>query len=417
MGKDKLLTGTRQEISTNWDDELNDIVKTDEKKPDLFAGFSVKAQAQVYEEIVHELWNIKNDTALRCLLFITRQTLGWNKDFDRLSISQFEKGIKNRNTGEFYFKGIGKTKKYITKALNELVESGYILKSIFCPECEIEVQQVLKITKKVDGDGKRVKTKQVPNHCPHCQKQLLGREHIYYGLHFKPTAVGSNRGGVSKGHTGGGVERTPTSIISPSIKNSSSDEINIVHESSVSHPKKSDDDSFQSLKTNESLSQPELAKADLNKAPKGTYSEHTTKEHERIRTEFKTIFGRGLTANKRDINECLKKWGVEGIIQRFEIIKENNGDPRGHTLFNYLVKFENEEDGFDNLRNKKKELDAKNCEECENSDDCNQWGITISAESDSFSFNPCWKGEKLKETYTIEEIKEKIRQWKNENRS
>lgn len=70
---------------------------------------------QVPNALVDELLGDMSDAALRAYIIITRKTRGWNKECDRISLSQFKKiGKKSINT--------------IRNGLNELVEKGIVIK-------------------------------------------------------------------------------------------------------------------------------------------------------------------------------------------------------------------------------------------------------------------------------------------------
>jgi hypothetical protein len=65
---------------------------------------------------------------LKVILFIIRRTLGFNKLSDRISISQFEKGICTRD-GRRLNRGTGLCRKSINRALDSLEENGLIRRS------------------------------------------------------------------------------------------------------------------------------------------------------------------------------------------------------------------------------------------------------------------------------------------------
>jgi len=78
----------------------------------------------LFDSLLSEL----SDAELRVLLYIMRRTYGFQKHVDRISFSQFEKGI-TRPTGEVLDKGCGITRKYISQALESLVACGVVLKT------------------------------------------------------------------------------------------------------------------------------------------------------------------------------------------------------------------------------------------------------------------------------------------------
>jgi len=70
--------------------------------------------------IMDEYWWSLNGRQRVVLLFILRQTLGFNKMSDKLMITQFTKGINEHN------KGTGMSEKSVKRAMKELVERGFI---------------------------------------------------------------------------------------------------------------------------------------------------------------------------------------------------------------------------------------------------------------------------------------------------
>ncbi len=70
--------------------------------------------------IMDEYWWSLNGRQRVVLLFILRQTLGFNKMSDKLMITQFTKGINEHN------KGTGMSKKSVKRAMKELVERKFI---------------------------------------------------------------------------------------------------------------------------------------------------------------------------------------------------------------------------------------------------------------------------------------------------
>lgn len=61
------------------------------------------------------------EAELRCLLYIMRRTFGFQKGSDKISLSQFENGIKDKN-GKVLDRGVGLTRKSIIKGLAGLEE-------------------------------------------------------------------------------------------------------------------------------------------------------------------------------------------------------------------------------------------------------------------------------------------------------
>jgi hypothetical protein len=75
-----------------------------------------------------------NEGETKCLLYIIRRTVGFqDKEWDRISLSQFEKGIKN---GDYVFDtGTGMSRPSIIKALSSLVEKNLVAELYSCSNC------------------------------------------------------------------------------------------------------------------------------------------------------------------------------------------------------------------------------------------------------------------------------------------
>jgi hypothetical protein len=63
----------------------------------------------------------------RCLLYVARRTFGFKKEKDVISLSQFERGIAQRD-GKVLDLGTGLSRPVITKALENLVCGGFLKK-------------------------------------------------------------------------------------------------------------------------------------------------------------------------------------------------------------------------------------------------------------------------------------------------
>lgn len=62
----------------------------------------------------------------KCLLYIFRRTYGFQKDSDKISLTQFESGMKNRE-GEQLDSGTGLKRKSIYQALESLAQKGIVI--------------------------------------------------------------------------------------------------------------------------------------------------------------------------------------------------------------------------------------------------------------------------------------------------
>ena len=72
-----------------------------------------------YDEIMSDLGYAE----LKCILYIFRRTFGFHKQSDKISLTQFEKGIEGLD------KGTGLGRKAIVEALKSLEQKGYIKKN------------------------------------------------------------------------------------------------------------------------------------------------------------------------------------------------------------------------------------------------------------------------------------------------
>jgi len=342
ISQDKIGDSSHFDIGAQIEQEFQEYAKKEGKKPKHFAGFTVKAPIQVYEQIIHEMQSIKNDTAFRCLLFIARQTIGYKsesgyKDFDHISISQFEKGM-----GE-YFKGIGKTRKHIPAALRWLKKFGYICKKIICPHCYRPIKQIEKEIKGASyvRNGRIIerppgKRKQVPARCPHCHEQLLGKELVFYGLKFRPDALSVNDikdkdkrtlGGECPKDTQGGVSLGHSQESSkPRIKNHhpSQEEAAKTQQDGASQVGNDDDDKTKKP-SEEKTSQSQAKDQGRSSHNQNARDAHIlTDEAERVVKKFRQAFGqrRGLKKCAGELNEMVEIFGEQAFLDEIEKVVE-----------------------------------------------------------------------------------------------
>ncbi len=71
-------------------------------------------------ELVDRYFGELSGSEVKCLMFILRQTFGFNKVSDKISISQFVTGIGERTAG------VGVSKSQVTRCLKTLEQKGYI---------------------------------------------------------------------------------------------------------------------------------------------------------------------------------------------------------------------------------------------------------------------------------------------------
>ncbi|TRZ51730.1 hypothetical protein D4R99_03940 [bacterium] len=88
-----------------------------------FPGFpeTWKKNFWMYPRIMESYWNELNGSEQKVLDFILRQTWGFQKLSDKVSLSQFEKGIGKKN------KGTGLSKRQIIRSIRELEKMGFII--------------------------------------------------------------------------------------------------------------------------------------------------------------------------------------------------------------------------------------------------------------------------------------------------
>lgn len=316
--EDKTESPQNQEL--DWDAELKALAGKDAKAKKFFAGFATFAQVQVYEGIIRELNNL-SDPALRCLLFIARQTVGWGKTHDWISVSQFSKGIRGQGD-EPYFRGVGKGKDAILLGLKELQRNGYINKRVVCPSCQRDVPQISKTTKR------GVKRKQVQARCPHCHAELLGKERIYYGLRFRPGAKIDR--GVSENQNQGVSENQNHKYQIPIIKNHHPDPGGVRKSNPQVSKTNPDDDDKKALAKEKNRT--EKAKASQeHPVIKGRSSRVKEASHieltegaRMVLESFYGAFGRRKNQSRyaADLNDTVGVFGVEAFRDEIRKVEE-----------------------------------------------------------------------------------------------
>lgn len=92
-----------------------------------FDGFEPANTTPVPDVLFDELLSELSEAELKVLLYIIRRTAGFKKQTDAISLTQFQKGIRKRATGEILDKGCGvKDRTTIIKALATLENMGCI---------------------------------------------------------------------------------------------------------------------------------------------------------------------------------------------------------------------------------------------------------------------------------------------------
>ncbi len=99
-----------------------------------FPGFPEKPYENYwqYPKMMNGYWHELSGTEQKVLDYILRHTWGYQKMSDKISLSQFTEGIKNKKTGKWVDKGIGiRNKNTILKAIKKLEKIGFIKTSQF----------------------------------------------------------------------------------------------------------------------------------------------------------------------------------------------------------------------------------------------------------------------------------------------
>jgi hypothetical protein len=164
------------------DKKLQQAIKKLEKgqiRPEKFKGFKFNPDYQYslnFQTITEEMFWM-SDACLRILLFVNRQTAGWGKLVDKISITQFSEGIE-RKDGSFFIKGTKLPRRRVIAGIKEATLKGYLKKIVACPECKEEVPQ-----EEVEYRKSHQPEKSVPFYC-RCGAKLRGRETVFYGLNY-----------------------------------------------------------------------------------------------------------------------------------------------------------------------------------------------------------------------------------------
>lgn len=98
-------------------------------KNEKFPGFPAEPNENFwqYPRSLNGYWHQLSGTEQKVLDYIVRHTWGYRKNADKISLSQFKEGIKNRKTGIWVDKGIGiKKNETILKATQKLENMGFI---------------------------------------------------------------------------------------------------------------------------------------------------------------------------------------------------------------------------------------------------------------------------------------------------
>jgi hypothetical protein len=88
----------------------------------VFPGFKIHYEKEffMYPHVLEEYWCQMSGSEQKVLDFILRQTIGWRKTSDRISLEQFANGIGEKN------KGTGLSYSQIQRAIKGLEKQGFI---------------------------------------------------------------------------------------------------------------------------------------------------------------------------------------------------------------------------------------------------------------------------------------------------
>lgn len=87
-----------------------------------FPGFQKHYEKEffMYPQILEEYWYQMSGSEQKVLDFILRQTIGWRKTSDRISLEQFANGVGDTN------RGTGLSYSQIQRAIKGLEDQGFI---------------------------------------------------------------------------------------------------------------------------------------------------------------------------------------------------------------------------------------------------------------------------------------------------
>jgi hypothetical protein len=99
-------------------------------EPEEFPGFpsEPKTNYWCYPRVVNGWWHTLTGAEQKVLDYILRHTWGYQKDCDKISYSQFEKGIFSKKENKWIDRGTGLPIRSIVRAIDGLTKKGFILK-------------------------------------------------------------------------------------------------------------------------------------------------------------------------------------------------------------------------------------------------------------------------------------------------
>jgi hypothetical protein len=148
-----------------------------------FRGFSsprtTPTPDEFYDRVLAEIDNLAE---LKVVLYVIRHTFGWGKFIDRISLSQFVRGVTRRSIireGDSLKqvevqvdRGTGLSETSVREGLRRAVEHGYLVRYMVCGRCQQEIFEA-----------------KAPAKCPYCRKPYRGRQQYYYSLSLLSTEL------------------------------------------------------------------------------------------------------------------------------------------------------------------------------------------------------------------------------------
>lgn len=104
-------------------------MKDEKKQLNKFPGFPPESQTWNFPNIINGFVRQLTGAEFKVLWYILRRTYGWQKDRDKVSLTQFEKGIFSKKKDRWIDRGTGLARQSIINALNGLIENGFIRKT------------------------------------------------------------------------------------------------------------------------------------------------------------------------------------------------------------------------------------------------------------------------------------------------
>lgn len=105
------------------------MTKKQKEQPNRFPGFPPDQQTWNFPNIINGFVHQLRGGEFKVLWYILRHTYGWQKEKDRIALTQFEKGIFSKKRNGWLDRGTGLTRQTIITALKSLEATGFIKKT------------------------------------------------------------------------------------------------------------------------------------------------------------------------------------------------------------------------------------------------------------------------------------------------